>query len=294
VPRVNRAIELIEQGQPVYYTGPTGGGRGYEAGKESAGTWADYINYDMEHGPFDVATLREFMRGLVDGGPTRSGHRTPAVVVTLPMDAINEDVIRSNSWVLKQLLASGVHGLLLCHAESPDAVRAFVEYCRYPFNTTGVGKGLQVGRRGGGGQQHAAQIWGLEVRDYLAKADPWPLNPQGELFLGLKIENVRALSNVEASLRVPGIAFAEWGPGDMGMSMGHPDAHDPPYPAEMQDARARVLAACKANDVKFLNAVRPQEVVENIDEGVMVCAAGRGGDEAARIGRAHTKRTMPV
>ena len=35
--------------------------------------------------------------------------------------------------------------------------------------------------------------------------------------------------------------------------------HAPPYPAEMQDARARVLAACKANDVKFLNAVRPDD-----------------------------------
>ena len=34
--------------------------------------------------------------------------------------------------------------------------------------------------------------------------------------------------------------------------------------------------------------------VQNIDEGVMVCAAGRGGEEAARIGRAHSKRTMPV
>jgi 4-hydroxy-2-oxoheptanedioate aldolase len=80
----------------------------------------------------------------------------------------------------------------------------------------------------------------------------------------------------------------------MGMSMGHPDAHDPPYPAEMQDARARVLAACKANGIRFLNAVRPNDIVECIDEGVMVCAAGRGGEEAARIGRAHSKRSMPV
>ena len=30
---------------------------------------------------------------------------------------------------------------------------------------------------------------GLEVPEYLAKADPWPLNPNGELMLGLKIEN---------------------------------------------------------------------------------------------------------
>jgi len=292
MPKVNRAAQLLAEGQPIY-NGPSGG-RDYEAGKKAAGTWADYVNYDMEHGAFDVTSLREFMRGLVDGGPTKSGHRTPAVMVTLPMDAIDEAVVRANSWVIKQILASGVHGLLLCHAESPDAVRAFVETCRYPFNTTGVGRGLQVGRRGGGGQAHAAEIWGVPTREYLDIADPWPLNPKGELFLGLKIENVRALSNVEASLRVPGIAFAEWGPGDMGMSLGHPDAHDPPYPPEMQDARSRVMAACKANGVQFLNAVRPNDVVANLDEGVMVCAAGRGGEEAARIGREHTKRSMPV
>jgi hypothetical protein len=31
----------------------------------------------MEHGAFDMAALRQFMRGLVDGGPSSAGHRTP-------------------------------------------------------------------------------------------------------------------------------------------------------------------------------------------------------------------------
>lgn len=289
--RVNRVIELLEQKQPVYYTGART--RGYEGGKEAAKTWADYIAYDMEHGPFDVTELREFMRGLVDGGPTRSGHRTPAVIVTLPIDATNEAVVRANSWVIKQVLASGVHGLMLCHAETPDAVRAFVECCRYPFNTIGMGKGLEVGRRGGGGQQHAAEIWGIPTAEYLKKADPWPLNPEGELFLGLKIENKRALSNVEATLRVPGIGMTEWGPGDMGMSLGFPDQHDPPYPPEMIDARARVLAACRANGIAFLNAASTEDVLEQLSDGAMVIASGRGGEQVAEIGRKHTKRTMP-
>ena len=111
------------------------------------------------------------------------------------------------------------------------------------------------------------------------KADPWPLNPEGELFLGLKIENKRALANTEESLAVPGIAFAEWGPGDMGLSLGFVDRHDPPYPPEMQAARARVLAGCKANNVAFLNQTRPPDVVDMIAEGVRV---GSGGQEAGR------------
>src|SRR5437763_2973437 len=223
--RINRAIELLEQGQPVFYTGGhTGAVLTYEAGRELAGTWADYINIGMEHGCFDMTGLERFMRGLVEAGPTRSGHRTPAVIVEVPVDGGSEAAIRANAWQFRQILAGGVHGILLCHGEIPDAVRAFVESCRYPFQSWGVGEGLDVGRRGGGGEASAAPIWGLSNAEYLEKADPWPLNPDGELLLGLKIENRRALANVERTLQVPGIAFAEWGPGDMGLSFGYRQA----------------------------------------------------------------------
>ena len=120
------------------------------------------------------------------------------------------------------------------------------------------------GRRGSGGQATAAAIWGLSTNEYLRRADPWPLNPDGELLLGLKIENTRALANAEEVTAVPGIAFAEWGPGDMGMSLGLPDAHDPPYPPEMAAARNKVLAACKANKLAFLEQVTPENVVDQI------------------------------
>ncbi len=293
MPRVNRAVDLLEEGQPVYYEffDAIAAG-GYEGGRGAAQTWADYITYDMEHSPFDVTGLMDFMRGLVDGGPTRSGHRTPAVIVTLPTEGTSEQVMRANSWMVKQVLATGAHGLLLCHAETPGAVRAFVEAARYPFNTIGVGEGLGVGRRGNGGQERAAEVWGLQVSDYLARADPWPLNPGGELLLGLKIENVRALGNVEASTKVPGIAFAEWGPGDMGMSMGYPDKHDEPYPGEMLAARSRVIAACKAAGIAFLEQVTADNVVSRIAEGVKICT-GRQARETAEVGRRHTGRTMP-
>jgi 4-hydroxy-2-oxoheptanedioate aldolase len=287
--RINRAIELLAQGQPIYYTGTRT--RGYDGGKADAQTWADYITYDFEHNPFDLVALRDYMRGLVDGGPTKSGHRTPTVIVTLPVTGTSEMAIRANSWQIAHVLSAGVHGILLCHAEDPGAVRAFVESARYPFQTAGVGEGgLGVGRMGNGGQGFASRIWGLSPAEYMRRADPWPLNPEGELFLGLKIENRRALANAEASLRVPGIAFAEWGPGDMGLSLGFVDRHDPPYPPEMQQARARVLAACQANNIAFLNQVRPHDVVAMLAEGVRV---GAGGREAAEIGRRHTGRALP-
>src|SRR6185312_14569453 len=104
--RINKAIELWEDGQPIYYNG-SGLGPGvdpYAQGVKMARTWYDAINVEMEHGALDFSQLREFMRGLVDGGPTRSGHRTPAVFVEIGIIGLDEAYARANSWVLSQLL----------------------------------------------------------------------------------------------------------------------------------------------------------------------------------------------
>jgi hypothetical protein len=100
--RINRAIELLEQGQPIYYTGSHSGTEGgFEQGKKDAQIYADYISYDMEHAPFGVKGLAEYMRGLVAGGPTKSGHRTRPVIVNVPVNGIDEAAVRGP---LKRLL----------------------------------------------------------------------------------------------------------------------------------------------------------------------------------------------
>ena len=137
--RINRAIELLAQGQAIYYDGPHSGHvLTYAQGRDDAGTWADYINVGMEHGAFDMTGLAEYMRGMVDGGPTRSGHRTPAVIVEAPVNGTDEANVRFNAWQFRQILGRGVHGILLCQAETADAVRAFIESCRYPHHAAGV------------------------------------------------------------------------------------------------------------------------------------------------------------
>src|SRR5215472_13518026 len=137
--RINRAIELLEQGQPIYYTGSHSGTSGtYEQGVKDSQTYSDYISYYMEHAPFDVKGLADYMRGLAQGGPTKSGHRTPTVIVNVPVNGIDGPTVRANAWMFHQVLATGVHGILLCHAYSPDAVRAFVEAVRYPIHKQGL------------------------------------------------------------------------------------------------------------------------------------------------------------
>jgi 4-hydroxy-2-oxoheptanedioate aldolase len=289
--RINKAIGLLEQGQPIYYSGSHSGTAGtFDQGVKDAQTYADYISYDMEHAPFDIKGLADYMRGLVAGGPTRSGHRTPAVIVNVPVNGTDEATVRANAWMFSQVLATGVHGILLTHADTPGAVRAFVEAVRLPIHKQGVDHGIAEGRRGVHGAPTAAKIWGVSEREYLDRADAWPLNPDGELLLGLKLEDKYALANAEENLKVPGIAFAEWGPGDMALSLGvRGSGNVAETDPRMFAARARVFAACKANKVFFLNAMN-SNVIDLIKEGVMI---GPASQENAEIGRRYTKRPMP-
>jgi 4-hydroxy-2-oxoheptanedioate aldolase len=311
--RINRAVALLAEDQAIYYTGAHSGHvLTHAQGVEDAATWADYINVGMEHGAFDMTGLEAYMQGMASASPTRSGHKTPAVIVEAPVNGTDEANVRFNAWQFRQILGRGVHGILLCQAEGADAVRAFVESCRYPHHLAGQDRRipspiermhgatrmrpedrqLGIGTRGRGSEGSAAPIWGIFAEEYLRRADPWPLNPEGELLLGVKIESPEGVANVEQILAVPGLGFAEIGPGDLGLSLGYTTLRNNPYPPEMQAARDRIFAACRANGVAFLEACTPENIAARLAEGVRVIAGHN--EETARIGRAHQRRLMPV
>ena len=191
-------------------------------------------------------------------GPTRSGHRTPTVIVEAPVNGTDEANVRFNAWQFRQILGRGAHGILLCQAETADAVRAFVEACRYPHHAAGVDPaipspvqrmhGAERPPRGGGRpawHRHArprvrddrGAIWGVSQQEYMQRCEPWPLNPGGELLLGVKLESPEGVANCEAICAVPGLGFAELGPGDLGLSLGYTTLQRDPYPPEMAEAR---------------------------------------------------------
>lgn len=293
---VNKAADLLKARQPVFCIG-LGGDLSYDRGVALAGTWADMIRINMEHGIFDLKGLDAFMQGLIEGGPAASGHLAPSIMVEVPVLGHSADGVRANAWQFQQILARGVHALLLCHAEDPAAVAAYIECCRYPYHKQAVGEGLELGSRGAGAQAGAGERWGISGPTYIEKADPWPLNPEGELLLGIKIENQRALANAERTAAVPGLGFAEWGPGDMGLSFGHLDAHDPPYPTEMWSARNRVKDALAQHGVPFFEGqFNADNANDRFDEGVQIFACGDTEEhrEIAAGVRAHAGRTMAV
>ena len=255
--RVNSAIRRLADDDPVFYSGSHAGAElGFEAGVAEADTWADYLNIGMEHGPLDLAGLDRFMKGMAS---VRTP--TPAVLAELPFEGRSVEIVQANAWQIRQLLTLGVHGFLLCHAETPEAVAAVVEAMRYTF---------RGGTRGSGGQGAAAAIWGVSPAEYLDRADPWPLNPDGELLLGLKIENRRALQNAFETTAVPGVAFAEWGPADMSMSHGLRGVPEDFERREIQAARQRVFDACKAADIAFLDSCTENNLAAQLGAGVRI------------------------
>lgn len=302
--RLNKVIELWEDNQPIYYTG-AGLGPGVDAyaqGVRMARTYADALTVDFEHGAMDFTQLREFMRGIKDGGPTRSGHATPCIFVTSGIIGLDEAYARANTWVMTQFLDAGVHGVHICHARDPKAIEVLAqEGCRYPFLDYGTPKLARRGLRGSSAG-FAAQIWGMNPLDYCVHADLWPFNPKGELIFGVKIEDTVADPNCDATIGVPGVAFAEYGPGDhsywlYGLEGMRPGAR-PPATAdvaesrpEMARVRQAVLDSCKKHNVRFLQGSNATDIVAMIQQGAMMHEAP---ESAAIVGREFTKRKMPV
>jgi hypothetical protein len=95
------------------------------------------------------------------------------------------------------------------------------------------------------------------------------------------------------------LGFAEWGPGDMGMSFGDPDAHDPPYPDFMNDARNKVKSALDKSGVFFYSGWKDKnlnmhQTVDHLIDNIGVMMMGAETEEFAAYGRSKTGRKMPV
>ena len=302
--RINKAIELWEGGHTVSYAefGASGAPDTYEEGKRMAKTFHDSITYEMENGCFDFSGLRNFMQGLVDGGPTPSGHRTPMVFPSIPAWGFDGASMRANAWQISQCLAAGAHGVLICEMESPEAAEVAIAAARYKWTWPGLAQLPIEGMRGAGSQNFAAHIWGISEEEYWRVADVWPYNPRGEISIGVKLENRRAVASCEQILAVKGIAFCEAGPSDNGLSHLGWDAVRPditpaqraalPATKRLQEGMERVRLACKKNGVMWQGGGPPgASRTQQIDEGRRM---GGGTEETLKADREYTKRTMPV
>lgn len=215
--RLNRLIANLEQGKPVI-------------------NGQDFRFFDMEHSPFQMDRLEAFLAEVSkdrdEGGRIRM---TP--VVRIPQEG-DEDF----RWSVKQLLDSGVQGVVFPHIESKEQALRAVRAMRYPPQS--YTKQPEPRGERGFGPTRAVRLWGLSQPEYLRRADVWPLNPEGELFAVIMIETAEGVKNVYDILQAPGIGAVFLAPYDLAMSLGigPPPSKDP----KLEEAYQAVLKACLA------------------------------------------------
>jgi len=138
-----------------------------------------------------------------------------------------------------------VFGIIFPHVSTVEEARNAVSACRYPrlpaspiYDPPGVRGDAPV---------RAARFWGLSQPEYYARADVWPLAPQGEILAVIQCEEMRAIENLPRILKeVPGIGVVLIGEGDLSQELGHPREYEHPVVAA---AIERILKICQEHNV---------------------------------------------
>lgn len=174
----------------------------------------------------------------------------------------HEDPARAQQVIIRQLNA-GLVNISAEEVSSADEVRDVLKAMR--FASAG-------GTRPDTGLAAAAAYWGLTVDQYKQRADVWPLNKRGELFLSVIIESKEGVARAREIAAVPGVGqiFAGYG------TLGGVYRDDP---AGREQAAQQILAACKEYKVPCGFPVNnPAEMEQRMKEGWTVFIMQRRDD----------------
>ena len=217
---VHNVLPLLEQDKPIFgqFVNYIGVGSDREAAVAQAQSPEfDFVVYDIEHTPFDIPRLAEYLQWLLDRRAIAEAGltATKTVFVRMPFNARE-----GSEWLIKQVLDTGVHGLVFPHTETVEQVLHAVQAMRYPqapdapdVEPEGI-RGYSPGV--------AARYWGLSYQEYGERADIWRLDPAGNLipiFIienELGVENVRDIAKALSDRNIGAILWA--GSGDMSIS----------------------------------------------------------------------------
>lgn len=257
--RLNNVIAAFEEGRTAFVSFSTP-----EPSIAIAVSGAPYdgVLFELEHNPYDIKSLRDAMQYMLDRKSIREAD-TIAPVVT-PLVRIPSNGREMNQWMAKQVLDAGAFGVIWPHIETVEQARNAVSACRYPRGAVRGGDGGRGER--GDGPKHAVRYWGLTQQEYYARADVWPINPKGEILVGIMCETVEAIKNLPDILsQVPGIGMVLVGEGDLSQDLGYPRQTGNP---EVVAAVAKIRAICAEHNVVCAHPnVNEKNVKEAIDQG---------------------------
>ncbi|WP_446044977.1 HpcH/HpaI aldolase family protein [Streptomyces olivaceus] len=251
--RLNGIIDGLERGTPVF---------GAFAAPEATAAIAlrdtayDAVLFEAEHKPWDPPQLRDALQYLLD---RREVHAADGLApATTPLVRVPPNGAELSQWHAKQVLDLGAYGVVWPHVDTVEEARNAVAACRYPGRDDHGPAGLR-----GDSPAWAARYWGVQPAEYYRRADVWPLAPDGELLVGLMIESVRAVRNLDAILReVAGVGFVMIGEGDLSQELDLPRQYEHPTVLEY---KRQVLDTCAAHGVPVAH---PHVTAGNVDRVV--------------------------
>ncbi len=170
-----------------------------------AGLGFDWLFIDAEHGPLETRELTEILQAV--------GDKT-ACIVRVPEAA---------EVPIKKALDLGAHGIIVPQVNTAEQAAAVVRFARYaPEGARGVGLARAHG-------------YGLRFREYVSAANR-------EIAVIVQAEHARAVENIDAIVRVPGVDAVLLGPYDLSASLGKMgEIEDPAVVAAID----RVTEACR-------------------------------------------------
>jgi 4-hydroxy-2-oxoheptanedioate aldolase len=258
-PRLNSVIRAFEAGKPAFAAFAKLDKQGAIEMSESP---YDGVVFEMEHNPYDVAALGDALQYMLNRKAiAESGSVAPAVT---PLARIPANGVEMNQSFAKQVLDRGAYGVIWPHVATVEQAYNAVASCRYARPKDAPlyePKGVR-----GDGPATAARYWGLSTQDYYAKADVWPLAPQGEILVGLMCESTEGIENLDEILaNVPGIGFVLIGEGDLSQQLGYPRQYEHPV---VRDAMRQIAETCHRRGVVVGNPhVNGKNYQRLLDEG---------------------------
>jgi 4-hydroxy-2-oxoheptanedioate aldolase len=305
--RLNPMIALHEKHLPVFgITHPAivAGGRGRGAGSgaaaegtstppaqpsliEAARDTVAYKYSDFDYNSYSTANADRFMgymAAILAAGGSMSTH---AFISKVPIVHTNPDAATAR---IVEQLNMGHAGIIMQEVESADEVRTALAAMR--FKSKG-------GTRPDQGVGLAAAYWGLTEAEYRQKADPWPLNKNGELVLWAIIESKKGIANVREIAAVPGVTVLTVGAGTLGgvFSSTGADGQRVRDQAGFDAGVASVLSACKEFKLPCsYPANNPAEIERLMAQGFSVFtmqARNSAGFDAIAAGRRLSGRQAP-
>jgi 4-hydroxy-2-oxoheptanedioate aldolase len=250
--RMNPMIALMEKKLPVlgiqnppYSAGRGGGGRRGAGAADAAAVTTpppppppfdmaaaakatvDYKLGDFVLNTFSNGTIeayREFMKAIVAAGGSAKTH---PFIAKIPRMAPGRTEATQQQIIVQA--NEGQVSFEMQQVETTEEIDQVVAALR--FKSKG-------GVRPDTGIERAAAYWAMTPAQYLQKADVWPLNPNGELMIGIIIESREGVANAKKLAAHPGVAVVTMGAGTWGGVAGRGSA-------EFSAGTAAVLAACK-------------------------------------------------